>query len=305
VGHEVAVKKLQRAMLEQVVDGLAEPLFVVRVDHPDWPVVFQNAAFVTLSGQIDALKRPLADLVEQMLGREIAVEISEVIRGAQDATIAVEMHGREYLLVLKPLPSAHDSVPRHYAAYWRMVTSVGHAADSEMQQALLKAKRRIRDLSRDDPTTGLLNARSFREVLEHDWAVALREQASLALVAFTIDDFPAYLEVFGQHSGNSCRRRVAQAVRRCLRRASDVAASIDVEDSDNGHYIVVLAHSSEEQGVDDFAARISEAVRELGLHHPRSGESGFVTVSYQTVVEIPGVTVSSAEEFLAQVLESP
>ena len=80
-------------------------------------------------------------------------------------------------------------------------------ADTEMQQALLKAKRRIRDLTRDDPVTGLLNARTFREVLAHDWAVAAREKASLALVAFTLDDFDAYVEVFGRHAASAGLRR--------------------------------------------------------------------------------------------------
>ena len=139
-----------------------------------------------------------------------------------------------------------------------------------MQQALLKAKRRIRDLSRDDPVTGLLNERSFREVLAHDWAVAAREHASLALVAFELDDFPAYLEVFGRHAADSCQRRVAQAIRRCLRRASDVAARVNSTGTD---CLVVLSHSSDESAVNEFAAKISAAVRELGLHHPRSRKS--------------------------------
>jgi hypothetical protein len=33
--------------------------------------------------------------------------------------------------------------------------------------------------------------------------------------------------------------------------------------------------------VQEFAARISTAVRELGLHHPRSSAGRFVTVSYR------------------------
>ena len=65
-------------------------------------------------------------------------------------------------------------------------------AGSDMHHALLNAKRRIRNLSRDDPVTGLLNGRAFREVLEHDWAVATREKSTLSLVSFTLDDFDAY-----------------------------------------------------------------------------------------------------------------
>lgn len=293
------MRKISRDVLQQLIDGSAEPIFVARIDHPDWPVVLSNPAFAAIAGDSDVLKQPLADVVEQLIGRDLALEISETVRGGHESSIAVELGSREYLLILKPIMSGRGDSVQYYAAYWRGSAGSTHGADAEMQQALLKAKRRIRDLSRDDPVTGLLNERSFREVLMHDWAVAAREHASLALVAFTLDDFAAYVEVFGRHASDSCQRRVAQAIRRCLRRASDVAARIDGADSD---CLVVLSHSSDANAVNDFAARISAAVRELGLHHPRSSESRFVTVSYRTSVESVGKGLATAEEFLDQVI---
>jgi two-component system chemotaxis family response regulator WspR len=203
------------------------------------------------------------------------------------------------LLILKPIQTGIDSAAQYYATYWRSTASGASAADSDIQQALLKAKRRIRDLSRDDPVTGLLNEGSFREVLAHDWSVAAREKANLALISFSLNDFSEYLEIFGRHAADSCLRRVAQAVRRCLRRASDVAARVDV---DNNTCIVVLSHSPSDVGVADFAARISAAVRELGLHHPRSSESKFVTVSYKTNVVAASEGKASEAKFLQDVL---
>jgi len=161
-----------------------------------------------------------------------------------------------------------------------------------MHHALLKAKRRIRDLSRDDPVTGLLNGRAFREVFGHDWAVASREKSRLSLVTFTLDDYDAYIKVFGRHASDSCLRRVGRAIRRCLRRASDVVARPD------GAYFVVLSHASDEEGVREFGALISTAVRELGLHHPRSTSSKFVTVSYNVATADAANEKRSAEEFL-------
>jgi diguanylate cyclase (GGDEF)-like protein len=163
-----------------------------------------------------------------------------------------------------------------------------------MHHALLKAKRRIRDLSRDDPVTGLLNGRAFREVLEHDWAVAAREKSALSLVVFTLDEFDAYVDVFGRHAADSCLRRVGQAIRRCLRRASDVVGRLDGAD------LVVLSHASDEDGVQEFASRISATIRELGLHHPRSTVSGFVTVSYR--VGVAATDQHEAADFLDSLL---
>jgi len=293
------MRKPRREILEQLIGGTAEPLVVARIDHPDWPVALSNSAFDGLAGQNQVLGQPLADVVENLVGRKLAMEISETIRGGHEANIAVEYGGKEYLLVLKPLRSEAAGTTTHYGVYWRGGAGSAAVADSAMQQALLNAKRRIRDLTRDDPVTGLLNARTFREILAHDWAVAAREESCLALVAFTLDDFEAYVEVFGRHAADSCLRRVAQAIRRCLRRASDVAARINAGGAD---CLIVLAHSSNEDGLNQFAGRISAAVRELGLHHPRSSHERFVTVSFKARLIAAGSGKDSPETFLESVL---
>ena len=288
---------IDHSVLEQVLAGTAEPLLVVCVDQPDWPVALANPAFASITGD-DVLEQPFADVIENLAGREVALEVSESVRSQQETSCPVESNSREYLLVLKPVLLGGEDAARYYAAYWRGSNSAAGANGAEMHHALLKAKRRIRDLSRDDPVTGLLNDRAFREVFEHDWAVAAREQSRLSVVTFTLDDFEAYVDVFGRHAADSCLRRVGQAIRRCLRRASDVVAR------PQGASFVALSHASDEEGVRDFAAQISTAVRELGLHHPRSSASKFVTVSFDVAVADAANEPGSSGEFLNALLGS-
>jgi len=288
---------INRKILEQVIEASAEPLVIVRVDHPDWPVVLSNQAFDSIGGE-DTRQQPFADVIEQLVGRELALEISETVRSQQETSFPVELGGKEYLLAMKPLALPSESDARFYVAYWRGGGGPGAVAGSEMHHALLKAKRRIRDLSRDDPVTGLLNARAFRDVLEHDWAVAAREKSTLSLVLFTLDEFDAYVDVFGRHAADSCLRRVGQAVRRCLRRASDVVGRLD------GAQVVALSHASDQDGVREFATRISTAVRELGLHHPRSTVSKFVTVSFRIGAANAAEKNSSAKKLLDELLSA-
>lgn len=292
------MKSINRKILEQVIAASVEPVVVVHVDHPNWPVVLINPAFEAL-GAVDTLNRPFADVVEQLVGRELALEMSEAVRSNEETSFPVELGGREYLLALKPLLLPDESTASFYAGFWRGDAGASAVAGSEMHHALLNAKRRIRDLSRDDPVTGLLNEKAFREVIEHDWAVASREETALAVVAFTLDEFDAYVAVFGSHAADSCLRRVGQAVRRSLRRASDVVGRID--DST----IIALSHASDEDGVREFAARISAAVRELGLHHPRSSVSRFVTVSYRVSVQTAGRGKITATTFVDELLSDP
>ena len=288
------MSEIRRGILEQVIAASAEPLVIIRVDHPDWPVVLSNTAFEAIGGE-EIRDQPFADVIEQLVGRELALEISETLRSGQETSFPVESAGREYLLALKPLQLASEKAAKFYVAYWRGGT--GAVAGSEMHHALLKAKRKIRDLAREDPVTGLLNERSFREVLEHDWAVAAREKSALGLVVFTLDEFDAYVDVFGRHATDSCLRRVGQAVRRSLRRASDVVGRA------GDAQLLVLSHASDEAGVREFAARISAAVRELGLHHPRSSVAKFVTVSFEVAVSAKAGDGHSAREFLDTLLD--
>lgn len=281
-------------ILEKVIADTVEPVVIVRVDQSDWPVVLANRAFDALGAE-DAKGQAFADVIELMVGRELALEISEAVRSRQETSVPVEQAGREFLLSLKPLEMPGDDGASYCAAFWRSGAAT-LASDGEIQHALLKAKRRIRDLTRDDPVTGLLNERAFREVLDHDWAVAAREKGTLAIVVFVMDDFDAYIDVFGRHASDSCLRRVGQAIRRCLRRASDVVARVDE------HKLVVLSHASVEQGVTEFAEKISTAVRELGLHHPRSTIGRFVTVSYALGVAYPGEEPRQAAAFFDKLL---
>jgi len=289
------MKPVNRKILEQIIASTAEPLVLVHIDQPNWPVVLVNPAFESIGNQ-DVLNQPFADVIEALAGRELAMEVSESVRSRQETSFPVETNNREYLLVLKPLLLAREKAARFYAAYWRSGALAGTAEGAEMHHALLNAKRRIRDLSRDDPVTGVLNGRAFREVFEHDWAVASREKSKLSLVTFALDDFEAYIKVFGRHAADSCLRRVGQAIKRCLRRASDVVAR------PGGAQFVVLSHASEKGGVREFAGRISTAVRELGLHHPRSSASKFVTVSFDVTVVDAGGEKVDASEFLQDLL---
>ena len=295
------MKPLQRKVLQQLLEGAAEPVLVAKLGGPDWPVAFSNPAFEAIAGKEKVDKRPLADVIEAIVGRELAVEISEAIREGLETTVPVEVSGREYLLALKPIQSDPEAAADCIACYWRGTGNLSGTAAGEAQQALLRAKRRIRDLSREDAVSGLLNEKAFREVLAHDWAVAAREKSRLGVIAFSLEEFDQYISVFGHHASESCVRRVAQAIRRCLRRASDVAARIEREGE---QHLVVLSHASEVDGVTEFAGNIAAAVRDLGLHHPRSSVEKFVTVSFELSVAVAGEGEQTADEFLDGVISA-
>ena len=290
------MKPLQQRVLLELVTASDEPVLVANVAKPDWPVAFCNPAFETTSG-LDggAIKgKPFADIVEDMLSREAALDVSAAVRAGEAVSMHVEFDKHTYQLKLTPLRTTKTGPVQYYAAFWHATDN--RAVGASARKALTRAQARIRDLSREDSVTGLPNEKTFREVLAHDWAVAGREESRLGLISFTIDDFAAYESVFGKHAADSCMRKVAHSIRRFLLRASDVAAKI------NDDTIVVLSHSSPEAGATQFAARITDAIRDLGIHHPRSSISKFVTVRHRVLVEKIGKDSGSSDEFLGRLL---
>ena len=62
------MKPVHREILEQVIAAGTEPLLVVRIDQPDWPVVLVNPAFRTSLARLYAWYWPF--LVLHMLNPE-------------------------------------------------------------------------------------------------------------------------------------------------------------------------------------------------------------------------------------------
>jgi diguanylate cyclase (GGDEF)-like protein len=287
-------------ILIELIRASAEPMLMIRIDSPDWPVVLSNPAFDALADGVGALQRPFPDVVEPMIGREMTREASAALRVRHAATLPVDVGSREFLLTLLPVPATDSGDGMFYCAYWR--TAGQHlplVAGNDTVRALARATRRIRDLSGDDAVTGLMNEHAFRSVLEHDWAVAAREDAVLGLSVFHLDDFERYRDAFGRHGADSCLRRIAKIVQKHLQRASDVAGRFETT---VGPCIVVLSHGSELPALTDFDERIGKAVRSLGLHHPRSTVDRFVTVSHRSRAFQPRGMRGSCGEALGRLL---
>ena len=77
----------------------------------------------------------------------------------------------------------------------------------------------------------------------------------------------------------------------------------DVVGRPDAAVFIALSHASEEANVRNFAAQIATDVRELGLHHPRSTSSKFVTVTHDVAVADAARESQNAGEFLDSLLE--
>jgi diguanylate cyclase (GGDEF)-like protein len=118
------------------------------------------------------------------------------------------------------------------------------------EAALRESEERYRLLSITDGLTKLYNSRSFHDQLGAETARALRYGHQLSLLVLDVDDFKQFNDRYGHLEGDCVLVKLAQVIRRCLRRG-DSAYRLGGEE-----FVVLLP----ETGVGD-ALQVAERVR--------------------------------------------
>ncbi len=151
----------------------------------------------------------------------------------------------------------------------------------ERTQALESANRKLSELARVDELTGMANRRHLEEALKREWARAGRRNESLGLVLIDIDYFKEYNDLHGHLAGDTCLRRIAEALDQCLQRTGDLLARYGGEE-----FLAVLPDTDEE-GARAIAETMRQRVADLAIEHGASDASKVVTISAGIAATIP------------------
>lgn len=153
---------------------------------------------------------------------------------------------------------------------WVFVQQVRNG--ERIETDLREAQARLEVIATHDSLTGLGNRRLFERALEVEFARGARQQQSLALIMFDIDFFKRYNDAYGHVNGDQCLARVADVVKRCCQRKSDLAVRY------GGEEFAVLLPDTDAQGALAIAEQIRHAIKEEQIIHSGS-PSGYLTVS--------------------------
>lgn len=129
----------------------------------------------------------------------------------------------------------------------------------------------LRELAFVDGLTGVHNHRHFDERFLSETRRAQRTRSPLAVVLADVDHFKRYNDALGHLAGDDCLRRVAAALRACLRRPTDLLARY------GGEEFICLLPDTDLAGAIGVAQQMEDGLRALALPHP--GIAGIVTVS--------------------------
>ena len=279
--------ELYRRLLECSPEGIA----VVDARAPDWPVVYVNPGFESLTGYAssDVLGKNLRLLQGDDRDQDARNRLLEALNLGESCRVLLRNYRKDGTLFwneMTVLPfKDKDGRVTHFAAYYRDAGDRLRIDPRLSRDSLSGAHQPTGVAVRDDRLTGLYTLPYLQELLKRDWSIAQREQRSIAVFAIDIDALDLYNATFGRAAGDSAIRRVSHCVSGCLRRSSDVTARID-----GGSLMAFAPGVTLEQGL-ALGQVMAERVRELRIHHPRSAVLRYISVSIGVCAAVP-----SAEE---------
>ncbi|WP_372874746.1 GGDEF domain-containing protein [Pseudomonas sp.] len=138
---------------------------------------------------------------------------------------------------------------------------------------LRAANRRLEELSRSDPLTGLANRRHFDELKDIEFRRALRLGHPLSVLMCDLDCFKLYNDTYGHALGDRCLQAVADTLKRVFARAGEQVARI------GGEEFAVLLPGADSAQACTAAERLRQELAELAIEHSSSPVAAHVTLS--------------------------
>ncbi len=143
----------------------------------------------------------------------------------------------------------------------------------EREQDLQEANARLRQMSLEDPLTGIANRRRFETALELAWRRGARRGLPLALLMVDVDFFKGVNDQHGHGYGDECLVSIARLMKDHARRPDDVVARL------GGEEFVLLLPDTDSVGAEGVARRLLQAVYSLGVVNNASPFDQKLTVS--------------------------
>jgi diguanylate cyclase (GGDEF)-like protein len=143
----------------------------------------------------------------------------------------------------------------------------------DRDEKLSLAEHELLRRSNLDPVTELPVQQSFQEFLEREWRRASRDRAPMSLIMIEVDHFRAYNDRVGKAAGDTCLKRVADALKVLVHRPGDFLARYGP-----GRFGVVLG-GTDGLGAMVLAEKLRCAVDALKLPNPESTTDSQITLS--------------------------
>jgi diguanylate cyclase (GGDEF)-like protein/PAS domain S-box-containing protein len=287
------MERLDAVFVRRVLDSAPEGVAICDATGKDCPVIYVNAAFEQMTGyaggEVEGLNLRLLQGTDR--DQEGIRRMREAIARGESCRALLRNYRKNGELlwnevVLQPLRGDGGALT-HWVAYFRDATGRLKQAD--------KAHEGVPTWLREDRVTGLSSRPWFNELLAREWQIARREKTPLTLVLFDLDALESYNATFGRSAGDACLRRIGKSIGGVFRRGSDVVGIWS-----EGCIGVLAVHrdGTSVAGVVEHAMATVRRVAEMRIHHPRSPQQKFVTVTAGLATVTPQMEEQAPERLV-------
>ncbi len=154
----------------------------------------------------------------------------------------------------------------------------------------------LKNLSEQDPLTGLANRRLFDHDFSREWNRAMRAYTPISLLMIDVDAFKAYNDHYGHPAGDACLQQLAQILQAEIQRATDTVARYGGEE-----FICLMPALPFDESL-RIAEDVRQAVEAAQIPHANSAVSPYVTISIGVAAKVP--TPNYNRQLLVQAADS-
>ena len=127
------------------------------------------------------------------------------------------------------------------------------ARERKLMAKLRKDNAHLQSLCTTDPLTHLENVRSFHDLLQHEFRMAVRYEQPISVLMLDVDHFKVVNDEYGHPSGDYVLKEVAVIMKQSVRESDVVART-------GGEEFSVILPKADTQDAARFAERIREEV---------------------------------------------
>ena len=139
--------------------------------------------------------------------------------------------------------------------------------------------QRVEQLFVSDRVTQVASRSRFESRLTEEWQRMRREKTPLSVLLCALDGVEAYQEVHGEKETDDSLLEIAQAIRLCALRTSDVVARYEA------HKFAVLLPNTSQEGAEHMVERIREKISALPCCDPAN--QPLISLRFAVATQVP------------------
>lgn len=281
---------LQRMLAYVPYEGAEETVGELILEGDErvlWQRLSGEVASIIVTQIIQSLL--LAGLIMWMFNRSVTVHVQHIARHLEQLspanlkhTLRLERSAKrrdELSLLESGVNDLQDKLSDYLDRQKRDEQELAARSDQlaelveERTAELREANKRLEELTRSDPLTGLANRRHFDELKEVEFRRAQRLGQPLSVLMCDVDFFKRYNDTYGHALGDQCLQAVAGTLKSVFARAGELVARM------GGEEFAVLLPGCDANNARKAAERLRQAMATLAMEHANSPVAAHVTLS--------------------------